>query len=123
MEQKKNEFCKECGLLYLSEERQHELLSSLPPEGDIEKLGEFYKVFGDPTRLKILYVLGKMELCVLDIAASLNMSQSAISHQLRLLKSSRLVKARREGKSMFYSLDDNHIKSILTEGLNHITHV
>lgn len=85
-------------------------------------LADLFKVFGDPTRIKILYLLLKGELCVNDIAASLGMSQSSISHQLKTLKQHRLVKFRRDGKTIFYSLDDDHVVNILSQGLEHIEH-
>jgi ArsR family transcriptional regulator, lead/cadmium/zinc/bismuth-responsive transcriptional repressor len=83
-------------------------------------LAEFFKVFGDTTRIKILYALSEAEMCVCDIAALLNMNQSAISHQLRILKQSKLVKYRKEGKIVYYSLDDEHVKEIFHLGLVHI---
>ncbi len=83
-------------------------------------LAELFKVFGDSTRIKILYVLFQSEMCVCDIAQLLNMSQSAISHQLRVLKQAQLVKYRREGKTVFYSLADSHVTTILNQGLEHI---
>ena len=92
----------------------------MPPEEELQDLAEFFKVFGDATRLKILYVLLSSEMCVYDIAAVLGMSQSAISHQLRVLKQMDLVKNRREGKTIFYSLADDHIVTILSQGLDHI---
>ncbi len=94
--------------------------SQMPQEEMLYDLAEFYKVFGDTTRIKILYILSVSEMCVCDIANILNMSQSAISHQLRVLKANRLVKYRREGKIVFYSLSDSHIKSILNQGMEHI---
>jgi DNA-binding transcriptional ArsR family regulator len=85
-------------------------------------LSELFKVFGDFTRIKIIYALSKRELCVCDIAEVLGMSQSSISHQLRVLKSARLVKFRKEGKVVYYSLDDEHIGSIFNAGLEHLGH-
>lgn len=93
---------------------------SMPPEEELQDLADFFKVFGDETRLKILYVLLCSEMCVYDIAAAVGMSQSAISHQLRILKQMDLVKNRREGKTIFYSLADSHIVTILSQGLDHI---
>ena len=84
------------------------------------EIAEFFKMFSDTSRIKILYSLFVSEMCVCDIAALLGMSQSAVSHQLRLLKQSRLVKCRRNGKAIYYSLDDNHIKQIFDQGLNHV---
>ncbi len=92
----------------------------LPADEVLYDLAELFKVFGDSTRVKILYVLFESEMCVCDIAQLLNMSQSAISHQLRVLKQARLVKYRRAGKTVFYSLDDAHIKTIFNQGFEHI---
>lgn len=83
-------------------------------------LAELFKIFGDPTRIRILYAMLDTERCVNDIAGVLEMSQSSVSHQLRILKTSKLVKSRREGKSIFYSLDDEHVRSILNMGMEHI---
>ena len=91
-------------------------------EEEVYFLADLFKVFGDPTRIKVLYLLLKGELCVNDIAASLSMSQSSISHQLKVLKQHRLVKLRRDGKTIFYSLDDDHVVNILSQGLEHIEH-
>ena len=92
----------------------------MPPEEELQDLAEFFKVFGDATRLKILSVLLCSEMCVYDIATLLGMSQSAISHQLRILKQNKLVKSRREGKSVFYSLADEHVRRIIAQGREHI---
>lgn len=105
---------------YLQAENIGEIEEKMPPEEELKDLAEFFKVFGDPTRLKIMMVLLCSEMCVYDIAAVLNMSQSAISHQLRVLKQMDLVKNRREGKTIFYSPADSHIVSILSQGLDHI---
>lgn len=94
---------------------------SLPQEEILYDLAELFKVFGDSTRIKILCALFEEEMCVCDLSALLNVSQSAISHQLRVLKSARLVRFRRDGKIIYYSLDDEHIKHIFDEGLKHIT--
>lgn len=83
-------------------------------------LSELFKIFGDPTRIRILCAMLDAELCVNDIAGLLQMSQSSVSHQLRILKTSKLVKSRRDGKSVFYSLDDEHVHSILSMGMEHI---
>ena len=91
------------------------------PQGDeLQQLAEFFRVFGDSTRIRILYALSQSELCVCDIASLLNMGQSAISHQLRILKQMRLVKFRRDGRSVLYSLADSHIETILAQGMEHI---
>ncbi len=92
----------------------------LPKEEILYDLAEFFKVFGDSTRIKIICALFENEMCVCDLSALLNVSQSAISHQLRTLKSARLVKYRREGKVIYYSLDDEHIKHVFDEGLKHV---
>jgi|SRR5574344_555018 ArsR family transcriptional regulator, lead/cadmium/zinc/bismuth-responsive transcriptional repressor len=92
----------------------------LPDEDALFDLAELFKVFGDSTRIKILYVLLESELSVNDITKVLNMTQSAISHQLRILKSNGLVKYRREGKSLIYSLADSHVTTILSQGMEHV---
>ena len=93
---------------------------SLPEEEDLYDLAELFKIFGDSTRIRILFVLFEAEVCVCDLAQALNMTQSAISHQLRILKQSKLVNARRDGKSVFYSLADDHVRTIIEQGLSHI---
>ena len=95
--------------------------SHLPKEDTLFALADLYKIFGDSTRLRILYVLFDTELCVCDIAELLGMTVSAISHQLRVLKQSRLIKYRKVGKSVFYSLADDHVHTILGQGMEHIT--
>ena len=95
--------------------------SKLPKEETLYDLAELFKVFGDSTRIKILCSLFEAEMCVCDIATTLGMSQSAVSHQLRVLKNAKLVKFRRDGKVVYYSLDDEHVKHIFDEGLHHIT--
>lgn len=89
-------------------------------EEEVGDLAELFKIFGDSTRLKILFVLFETELCVCDLAEVLNMTQSAISHQLQILKQNKLIKNRRDGKSIFYSLADNHVKTIIAQGQEHI---
>lgn len=93
----------------------------MPGEEQLFDLAELFKIFGDSTRVKILYVLFESEMCVCDIAQLLGMTQSAISHQLQVLKKSKLVKYRREGKTVFYSLADGHVRTILGQGMEHIT--
>ncbi len=97
-----------------------EVNSKMPDEEVLYDLAELYKVFGDSTRIKILFVLFESEMCVCDIAELLNMTHSAISHQLRVLKQNKLVKSRRDGKTVFYSLADSHVRLILNQGLDHI---
>lgn len=94
---------------------------TMPDEDTLYDLAELFKVFGDSTRIRILYVLFEAEVCVCDMAQTLGMTQSAVSHQLRILKANRLVKSRREGKSVFYSLADDHVRSIIDQGTEHIT--
>lgn len=93
---------------------------TLPEESRLYDLAELFKTFGDSTRIRILFVLFEAEVCVCDIAEALHMTQSAISHQLRILKQSKLIKNRREGKSIFYSLADEHVKTIIAQGMEHI---
>ena len=93
---------------------------TMPEETELYDLAELFKVFGDSTRIRILFVLFEAEVCVCDLAEALCMTQSAISHQLRILKQSKLVKSRREGKSVFYSLADNHVRTIIDQGREHI---
>ena len=89
-------------------------------EIEIKKMAEFFKVFGDTTRIKVLSALSVSELCVCDLAVLLNMTQSAVSHQLRLLKQARIVKYRKAGKIVYYSLDDAHVNTILAQGHQHL---
>jgi ArsR family transcriptional regulator len=93
---------------------------TLPDEVELYNLAELFKVFGDSTRIRILFVLFEAEVCVCDLAQALNMTQSAISHQLKILKQNKLVKSRREGKSVFYSLADGHVRTIIAQGREHI---
>ena len=93
---------------------------TIPEENELYDLAELFKVFGDSTRIRILFVLSSAEVCVCDLARVLNMTQSAISHQLRILKQNKLVKSRREGKSIFYSLADGHVSTIIAQGRDHI---
>ena len=92
----------------------------MPDEEMLYDLAELFRIFGDSTRIKILYVLFEAEMCVCDIAELLNMTQSAISHQLRVLKQSKLVKFRREGKTIYYSLADDHVRTIIGMGMEHL---
>ena len=93
---------------------------SMPDEENLFDLADLFKIFSDTTRIRILYALLENDLCVCDIAEALEVSQSAISHQLRILKQSRLVKARRDGKSVIYSLADEHVATILSMGMDHV---
>lgn len=92
----------------------------MPDEEMLYDLAELFRIFGDSTRIKILYVLFEAEMCVCDIAELLRMTQSAISHQLRVLKQSKLVKFRREGKTIYYSLADDHVRTIIGMGMEHL---
>ena len=105
----------------LHEDVIEKVIAKMPDEEILYDLAELFKVFGDSTRVRIICVLFESEMCVCDIAQILNMTQSAISHQLRVLKQARLVKYRRDGKALFYSLADNHIKLIFNQGFEHIT--
>lgn len=110
-----------CEIKELHEDRIESAVSSMPSDDVLSGTAELFKVFGDPTRVKILFVLMDNELCVCDIAETLGMQQSAISHQLRVLKQASLVKNRREGKTIYYSLADSHVKTILYQGIEHVT--
>ena len=92
----------------------------LPDDEVLYELADLFRVFGDSTRIKILYALHDDELCVQDIANAIQLSQSAVSHQLRVLKDSKLVRFRRDGKTIYYALDDDHVRSILSMGMDHI---
>jgi len=94
--------------------------ADMPPVEMLYDLAELFKIFGDSTRIRILYALFEEEMCVCDIAQLLNMTQSAISHQLRLLKQSKLVKNRRDGKTVYYSLADDHVRTVINQGMDHI---
>ena len=106
--------------IYVHEEVVNQVLEVMPTDEELQSLADFFRIFGDSTRIRILYALSQSELCVCDIASLLGMGQSAISHQLRILKQMRLVKFRREGKSVLYSLADGHIETILAQGMEHI---
>lgn len=110
---------KQCGGKNI--EKMEEIGKTMPVEEEIYDVAELFKVLGDQTRVKILFILIKDEMCVCDIAELLEMSQSAISHQLRVLKQARLVKYRREGKTVYYSVSDEHVAVILNMGIEHIS--
>ena len=109
-----------CEYQYVHEEVVNKVKLEMPEDETLYDLAELFKIFGDSTRIKILYALFESEMCVCDIAQLLNMTQSAISHQLRSLKQSKLVKYRREGKTVFYSLADAHVRTIINQGLEHV---
>jgi DNA-binding transcriptional ArsR family regulator len=100
--------------------RVDEAAEILPPQRDLENLGEFFKVLTDPTRLKILYALGSGELCVFDLSVSVGAGVSSVSHHLAALKRVRLVKARRDGRIIYYSLDDDHVNTIIKYAREHL---
>ena len=109
-------------LCCVNEMHVQEARAAMPPFETLYDLAELFKMFGDSTRISILCVLLERELCVGDIATALSMGQSAISHQLRLLKAAGLVRARRDGKTVYYALDDSHVHDIFKLGLDHIGH-
>ncbi|MBO5778839.1 MAG: helix-turn-helix transcriptional regulator [Clostridia bacterium] len=109
-----------CEFLCAHESVIAEVRAHMPDEDTLFELAEFYKVFGDSTRIRILTVLRRHEMCVCDLATILTMNQSAISHQLRILKQARLISARREGKQVFYSLTDDHVHQLLDTAIRHI---
>ena len=109
-----------CGFLFVHEEAVEQVLSEMPGDETLYDLAELFKVFGDSTRIKILYALFEAELCVCDISKLLGLTQSAVSHQLRVLKNSRLVKFRKDGKTVFYSLADDHVRKIIAQGMEHV---
>ena len=110
-----------CDCTVIHEDVVNRVRHSMPGEENLMDLADLFKVFGDTTRVRILYALFAAEMCVCDISALLNMTKSSISHQLRVLRQARLVKYRRDGKIVYYSLDDGHIKNIFSQGLEHIT--
>lgn len=119
MEDRYNVEC--CDFIHAHEDIVEKVRGTMPGEDTLYDLTELFRIFADSTRVRILYVLEESEMCVCDLAALLGMTQSAISHQLRALKNARLVQARRDGKTVFYSLADQHVKTILDQGLEHIS--
>jgi len=117
---KKADVIERCDCVMIHEDTIERVRKNMPPEETLYDLAEFFKVFGDSTRVRILWALDESEMCVCDIAALLNTTQSAVSHQLRYLKQAKLVKNRREGKTVYYSLADEHVKQIFDQGLDHI---
>lgn len=109
-----------CEVVEVHEDLLKIVKETMPDEEELNDLADLFKVFGDYTRIRILFVLFEAEVCVCDLAQALNMTQSAISHQLKILKQNRLVKSRREGKSIFYSLADEHVRTIIGKGREHI---
>jgi DNA-binding transcriptional ArsR family regulator len=109
-----------CEYLFVHEDTVKKVINDMPEEEKLYDLAELFKIFGDSTRIKILYALFEAELCVCDIAQLLKVSQTAVSHQLRVLKTNKLVKSRKDGKNVFYSLADDHVYSIINQGMDHI---
>ncbi len=109
-----------CESVCVHEELLQKVTAQMPKEETLYDLAELFKVFGDSTRIRILFVLFEAEVCVCDLAEALQMTQSAVSHQLKILKQAKLVKNRRAGKSIFYSLADDHVRAIIGQGLEHI---
>lgn len=109
-----------CEYMHAHEEIIEKVNADMPIDESLYDLAELFKLFGDCTRIKILYVLFESEMCVCDLAQLLGMTQSAISHQLRTLKQGKLIKCRREGKTVFYSLADSHVRTIINQGMEHI---
>ncbi len=116
-----NEPLDTCDFIHVHPDVLARVQSALPDEDLLYDLSDLFRIFADSTRIRILYVLFECEMCVCDIAQVLGMTQSAISHQLRALKSAKLVKSRREGKTVFYSLADSHVHTIINQGLEHIS--
>lgn len=113
----------ECEVVSINQENVKRIKEKIPEDGKIFDIAELFKVFGDSTRMKIICALLEDELCVCDIAEITNSTPSAISHQLRVLKQAKLVKYRKEGKTVYYSLDDDHVKEIYEKGREHIEEV
>lgn len=109
-----------CEFIHVHEDIVRKVTEKMPNDETLYDLADLFRIFADSTRIKILYVLFESEMCVCDIAQLLGMTQSAISHQLRALKQAKLVKFRREGKTVFYSLADDHVVTILAKGMEHI---
>lgn len=116
----KNEFICDCNVIH--QEVVDETINKMPNENTFNKLAEFFKLLGDTTRAKILWALDQNEMCVCDIANVLGMSKSSISHQLGTLRRSNIVKCRKQGKEVYYTLDDDHVKGLFELGLEHIKH-
>ena len=114
----REEFC--CETTEVHQDLLNIVNATMPDETELYDLAELFKIFGDSTRIRILFVLFEAEVCVCDLASVLNMTQSAVSHQLKILKQNKLVKSRREGKSVFYSLADDHVRTIIAQGQEHI---
>ena len=116
----KNEFICDCNIIH--EDIVNRTLAKMPEQDVFNKLAEFFKIIGDTTRTKILFALDENEMCVCDIANVLGMSKSSISHQLGTLRRMGIVKCRRDGKEVYYMLDDEHVKQVFEVGIKHIEH-
>ena len=116
----KNEFVCDCSIIH--KDMVEDTIKKMPEDSIFYKLADFFKIVGDPTRVRILWALNQNELCVCDIANVLGMSKSSISHQLGALRRSNIVKCRKEGKTVYYKLDDDHVQKVFELGLEHINH-
>ncbi len=116
----KNEFICDCNIIH--ENIVKDTLSKMPEDGLFNKLAEFFKILGDTTRAKILFALDQNEMCVCDIANVLRMSKSSISHQLGTLRRMNIVKCRKQGKEVYYTIDDDHVQKLFELGIEHIEH-
>jgi len=114
--------CDKCQELKIDSEKVERVKSCMIADEDAMRLAEVFKVLGDYTRIKIIFALSCCEMCVCDIAEAIDMTQSAVSHQLRIMRNMKLVKYRKEGKSVYYSLDDDHILQLFNQGMEHVKH-
>ena len=112
----------QCTVTYIHQDRVQDALPFLVEDSTAELLAEMFRALSDPTRVRMVSLLADAELCVCDLAAALGMSQSAVSHQLRTLRDLRLVRWRREGRQIFYVLDDDHVADLFRRGLEHVAH-
>lgn len=117
-----DEICDSCLETRINPENVSRVKARMIGDNDSVRLSEVFKVLGDPTRIKIIFALSECDLCVCDIAETIGMTQSAVSHQLRLMRNMKLVKYRKEGKSAYYSLDDDHILQLFNQGMEHVRH-
>ena len=116
----KEELLEQCDCMHEHKELREQILRDMPDEEQLGELAAFFKVFGDVTRVRILYTLLKSEMCVCDLSETLKMTVSAVSHQLRILRQAHLVRYRRVGKTVFYALADDQVKTLLSQGLDHV---
>ena len=120
VDEKENEMVDGCEVFCQRDALTNHVINNMPPAELLGRLADLFKVLGDPTRVKLLWALSLHEMCVCELSAALDMSQSMVSHQLRLLKNARLVACRREGRSMYYSLADAHVSLLFSQGLEHV---